>query len=123
MSKFYGTVQKSAKGRFAIKIPIDYELWGSGVLLPPIIDVQLWGLQNVPFYLVTDNAQLGKQFDVSQQHITRLLKTGGELQQKISAGEYLEADIWGYSPTQERRIKYGLVTEATPKPESVQEKK
>lgn len=43
MSRYYGTVQKSIQGKFAIQIPVDYEFFGSGVIMPPKIEIQLWG--------------------------------------------------------------------------------
>jgi hypothetical protein len=106
---YYGTVQESNKGKFAIQIPLEYPSWGSGLVLPPVIEAQLWGQYPVVFVLNTGQAELAKAFDVNQQSVSRYLKNGEGIQELITAGTYSEVDIWGYSPTK-RRMKAARAT-------------
>ena len=107
MSKYYyGTVQKSLEGRFAIQIELEYPFWGSGVILPPVIQVMLWGMHPVEFVLNTGQQELAKAFGVKQQSVSRYLEKGTVIQELVSAGSLTEKDIWGYSPTQERLKQY-----------------
>lgn len=60
----------------------------------------------IEFVFNNGEAELGEAFGYTQQSISRYLKKGAQLQEMISAGSYKESDIWGYSPTEERRKAY-----------------
>jgi hypothetical protein len=108
MKRYYGTVQESTHGKFAVQIPVEYEFFGSGVIMPPTISVQLWGAYPVEFVFNDGQAELGKTFGHDQQSISRYLKEGQRLQEMVSAGSYNETDIWGFSPTDKRRRQYSV---------------
>lgn len=97
---YYGTIQKSQQGKFAISIPIAYDFFGSGVILSPIMKVRLWGM-DVDFVMYDTQRELGKAFNIPQQNITAYILKGQLLQEKVRSGEFTEEDIWGYSPTKQ----------------------
>lgn len=104
MKGYYGCVFKTAlKGKVALQIPLDYEFFGSGVILPPVINVQVWGMYPFEFVYNHGEEELAKSFDTTQQSISRYLKAGSNIQELITADTYSEKDIWGYSPTEKRR--------------------
>lgn len=119
MKRYYGTVLKGVHGKFALQIPVEYDFYGSGIILPPVIKAKIWGMQSVEFVLNGGQDELGKTFGYDQQSISRYLEEGKRLQEMIMSGSYNEKDVWGYSPTDKRRIRYGFHTPLNKKEKKV----
>lgn len=110
MKAYYGCVFSTLlKGKLAIQIPVEYEFFGSGVIMQPRIEAQVWGMYPLEFIFNHGQDELAKAFNVKQQSISRYLKDGQYVQELFSSGSYSEKDIWGYSPTERRRQENGLV--------------
>lgn len=100
---YYGCVFETAmQGKLAIQLPLAYGFSESGIIPPPSIRVQVWGVV-LTFVLNTGQADLAKAFDTMQQNVSRYLDRGEIVQARVKDGTYTEKDIWGFSPTDKRR--------------------
>lgn len=104
---YYGCVfDTMMQGKLAIQLPLAYDFHLSGIIPPPTIRVNVWGV-GLDFVLNTGQAALAQNFQTSQQNVSRYLDKAALVQAKVQDGTYTEKDIWGYSPTDKRREAAG----------------
>lgn len=108
---YYGCVFETAmQGTLALQLPLAYPSHATGIIPPPTIDVQVWGVM-LRFVYNDGQAALARAFDTSQQNVSRYLDKGELVRVKVQDGTYTEKDIWGYSPTEKRGEALGTPKE------------